>query len=205
MASGITYPSSWTEIANLALGRLGAGKINNVLQPDDDRASNCNMFLGQAVDDVYIEHSWKAATKRIQLAQLSETPAFGFSYFYQMPTDWVRNPDREKEGQRSNIDTGGQEYSIEGDRLLTDATVVYMAYVARPDDVSKIRPYLRTAIALRLAFLLTTPLSSSESLANRVAGEYPAAISNAIAADNLMREEQTQEKEMGVIWFDQLR
>jgi len=205
MASGITYPSSWTDIANLALTRLGSAKINNLLQPDNENASYCSMFIGQAVDDVYIEHSWKGATRRIQLAQLSETPAFGFSYFYQMPTDWVRNPDQEKEGERSNIDTGGQEYSMEGDRLLTDATEVYMAYIARPDEVSKIRPYLRTAISLRLAFLLTTPLTSSESLANRVAAEYSAAINSAIGADNLALEQQTQEKEMGATWFDEMR
>lgn len=205
MASGITYPSSWTDIANLALTRLGSAKINNLIQPDNENASYCSMLIGQAVDDVYIEHSWKGATKRIQLAQLIETPAFGFSYFYQMPTDWVRNPDQEKEGERSNIDTDGQDYSIEGDRLLTDATEVFMAYIARPDDVSKIRPYLRSAIALRLAFLLTTPLTSSESLASRVAAEYSAAINSAIANDNKVREERTQEKEMGVIWFDELR
>lgn len=205
MPSGITYPSSWTEIANLALGRLTSSRINNLLQPDNDLSSQCNLLIGQAVDMVYVEHSWKGATKRAQLNKLTETPAFGFAYFYQMPTDWVRNPDQEREGQRSNIDTGGAEYTIEQDRLLTDAETVYMAYIARPDDVSKIRPYLRIAISLALAFLLTTALTSSESLAQRIAGEYGAAMTAAIAADNLMREEQTQEKQNGVTWFHEMR
>ena len=205
MPAGITYPSSWTDIANLALGRIGVGKINNVLQPDNENASYCNMFLGQAVEDVYGDFSWKGATKRVQLEQLTETPVFGFAYFYQMPADWIRNPDREKEAERSNIDTGGADYTIEGDRLLTDATTVFMAYIARPDDVGKIRPLVRTAIALRLAFLLTSAITSAENLSNRIAGEYAAAMNSAIAADNLGRQEQTQEKSTGVTWFDELR
>ncbi len=205
MPSGFNYPSSWTDIANLALGRLGKGEINTLLQQHNELASYCRLFMGQAVDNVFTKHSWKGATRRAQLARLVETPAFGFAYFYQLPSDWVRNPDREKEGKRSNIDTGRQEYTIEGDRLLTDAETVYMSYIARPEDASKLRPYLHTAIALCLAFLLTTPLTHDEELARRIDGEYKDAIDAAIAADNLLHEEQTQEKEIGVTWFDEMR
>ena len=67
--------------------------------------------------------------------------------------------------------------------LLTDASAVWITYTAKPDDPSILPGYLKKAITTQLAFLLTTPLTSSESLAQRVAGEAKAALEQAILDD----------------------
>lgn len=198
MPSGFNYPSSWTDIANQALLRLGSKKINNLLD-GSALANYCQQLMGQAIEDVLDEADWKAATKRSEIERLSEAPAFGYSYAYQMPGDFLRLV----EGM--GIETTGNDYSIEGDRLLTDAEEVFIAYVARPETANELPAHLRRAVAVRLAFLLTTPLTSSEALAARVAAEYTDSIREALSADGGRRRTPQVSDDIGCTWYDELR
>jgi hypothetical protein len=196
--SGFSYPSSWTDIANQALGRLGSKLINNLLD-GSALAGYCQQFMGKAVEDVLNEADWTSAIKRTSLVQTVDTPPFGYAYYYQMPGDFHRLV------EGGGIETTGEDYSIEGDKLLTDAAEVNIAYVARPEESATLAPHIRGAIALRLAFLLTTPLTSSEPLAARIAAEYAEAIKVALSADGARKRTATLSDENGCIWYDELR
>lgn len=198
MPSGFSYPASWTDIANQALGRLGSKLINNLLD-GSALANYCQQFMGRAVEDVLNEADWRSAVNRAALEQLTETPPFEYDYYYQMPGDFLRLV------EGGGIETTGEDYSIEGDRILTNATEVNIAYVARPEEPTKLAPHIRGAIATRLAFLLTTPLTSSEPLASRLAAEYEQAIKVALAADGARKRTATVADEIGGVWYDELR
>lgn len=197
MAGGISYPISWTDIANLALGRLGIDRIGTITDTTDPNASYCRQFLGAAVEDVLTEFGWKASTKRVQLAQLTDTPAYGFAYAYQVPVDFIRPEE---------VETGGEAYSIEGEQVLTDAEEeVYLTYVARPADATEILPYLRILIAIKLASILALPLTHSEKTQSRVDVEYEKALKRALSADAARRDAPTVAKDLGFTWWDELR
>lgn len=198
MPSSFSYPSSWTDIANQALGRLQSKLISNITE-SSSIANYCKLFIGQAIEDVFNEEDWVSTIKRQTLDQLTETPEFGYSYAYQMPGDFLRIV------EGGGIESLGVDYSIEGDKLLTDEDEVELAYVARPEDPTKIAPHLRKAITTRLAYLLCIPLTSNETLAARVASEYNESIINARSAEGKRKKENTVADDLGFTWSDELR
>jgi len=198
MPSSFNYPSSWTDIANQALGRLQSKLINN-LTDGSATANYCRLFMGQAIEDVYNEEDWTSATKRETLDLLTEEPEFGYDHAYQMPGDFLRLV------EGGGIESTGEDYSIEGNQLLTDADEVELAYVARPSDPTTIPPHLRKAIAMRLAYLLCIPLTSNEQLSQRVAAEYNESIVRARSAEGKRKKEETVADGLGFTWSDELR
>lgn len=191
----VDYPTSWTEVCNLALGRLGAKQITTLLEGTPN-ANYCSQFLGQAIEQVLGEHDWIGATKRQSLNRLGDTPAFGYAYIYALPADFIRSVE---------VIAGLSPYRIEEPGLLTDADEVQLVYIARPELAPAVPQYLRRAFTVRLAFLLTTPLTSSEELAARVMAEDTQSLQRAVEADGKNTSEQTLDSPRGYTYYDELR
>ena len=73
-------------ICSNALRRLGDDPITS-LTDDTERARLCNAFYVPARDLVLRSHPWNFAVTRATLAQLSDTPAYEYSYQYALPND----------------------------------------------------------------------------------------------------------------------
>lgn len=114
------------EICNLALVSLGADTIMD-LSEDNESARKLNAIYVPVLKDLLRAHPWNFSSRRATLAQLSETPAFGFAYYYQLPPDCLR-------AVEINEDTS-IDFVVEGRKLLCDEGSVnlkYIAYVADP-------------------------------------------------------------------------
>jgi len=185
----VGYANSWVEIANRALGRLGKGRID-VLTSGDELAQYVNTFLGEAIEAVLSARSWSFAS-RVQLARSTSVPSHGFLYSYPLPTAIINIV---------SVDTGELEYTPEGGSILTDAEEVYLVYIEQPTDPGILPGYLKKAISTHLAFLLTTPLTSSDALAARIAQEAQMALDEAIRAD--ARRYDPGEPDL---WYDEAR
>ncbi len=70
--------------------------------------------------------TWQFGTKRTTPAQLSLTPDWGRSYFYQLPVDCARVVFVSATGAE---DDGILNYSVESGLLATDEPVVYIRYI----------------------------------------------------------------------------
>jgi len=186
----VVYSSSWVEICNAALGRLGKGTIAD-LDEGSALARYCNLYLGQAIEEIYSLFDWTVGRTRAALNQLVAVPAFGPAYFYQLPSDLVRV---------ISVDAGDSAWSIEGDRLATDADAVYLTYLARPADPAKLPGYMKKAISTRLALCLTTPMTSSETLSARILKDDRDAVDEAIASDARRTQDQDQQP-----WYTEIR
>jgi hypothetical protein len=187
------YPSGWTDVANQALSHLGSKRINNLLD-GSALATSCQQFMGRAIEDVYSEIDWQAATKRVELERLTEAPAYGFLYYYQLPVDYIRMM------VRDSVDVGGATWAIEQDRLATDAEEAYLRYIARPLDPAKIPGYLRQAIEIWLAVLLTIPLASSDERKAVILALWSDKKAKALAADASARQQEEPPQ-----YWDELR
>ena len=186
----VSYSTSWIEICNAALGRLGKGSVAD-LEEGSQLAKYCKLYLGQAIDEVFSLWEWSFCRSRAQLNQLADTPAFGPAYYYQLPIDFVRP---------ISVDSDEEDWSIEGERLATDGESVDLVYLARPEDPAKIPGYANRAISTRLALCLTTPLTSSETLSARIKADDTEAVSEAIAADS-----RRSQGEATAEWYGNLR
>ena len=167
----ISYGTSWIEICNRALGRLGKGGIAD-LSSGGDLALYCNQFLGEAIETVLSAKNWYSCRTRVQLAPSIETPAYGYEYSYPLPADCV-NP----------IEYSTEACVPEGNNILTDETELYLTYVPRPVSPASLPGFLKAAISTKLASLLATPLTVSDSLRAMLLQEWQLSMQEAYAAD----------------------
>ncbi len=78
--------SSWVQIANLALRRLGADRIS-ALGEDSEEGRAVNDTYQTVRDDVLRLHPWNCATELKVVTADTAAPAFGFLHQYTLPTD----------------------------------------------------------------------------------------------------------------------
>lgn len=152
------------DICNMALIRLGASRITS-LEDDSKQALLCKEYYQQTSDEVVEDFEWPEAITRADLAQLAETPEYGYDYVYQLPTNplCLRVLD---------ADDPDVDYRIEGRKLYTDAEDIEIRYLARITDPTKYSSQLAEAIALRLASKLAFSLPNQGTMYQALMAEY---------------------------------
>lgn len=173
----IEYADSWTKVCNRALSRLGAESID-VITEGTDRANLCALHLGEVVGEIVEGYDWNCLTKRAELSPAASAPAYGFDHSYPLPSDFARF-------RRDGIECSGNEYSLEGSSILTDADEVYITYIYQPtDDPSSLPESLLNAISLALCSAIALSLTSNTNLRTEIRAEAAAARIKAVNQDS---------------------
>mgnify|MGYP006426587809 CR=1 FL=1 len=173
------------EVANVALGMIGEAPITS-FQDDLETARAVNLRFPTVRDAVLRSHFWNFATRRKQLAQLSQAPAFGFDAQFQLPADWLRmltvNP-----GESGPHRLVSQvNYTIEGRRLLIRGdTTARIVYIARVADLSQWDTLATEALAGRLASELAVSITQNRELAAQLWSQYRDKLAEARSVDGM--------------------
>ena len=165
--------ASVVQICNSALNQLGASSIT-ALTENSKNARICNERYETVRDAVYRSHPWNCLVKRVQLAQDSDTPAWGFSYQYTLPSDCLRV---------LQIKDYNSDYKIEGRKLLISESEVYLIYLAMESDVNQLDVLLRETISACLAQDIAYAITSNLQVAKLMAEKYQAKLSEARHTD----------------------
>ncbi|MDR1127922.1 MAG: hypothetical protein LBL20_01300 [Treponema sp.] len=173
--AGIIYSVSWTQMCNSALGRLGAEQITD-LSEGTGNAEYCMTYLGDVVEDVLGQYDWYCCRKRVRLAPDLSPPAFGRAYRFLLPADCLRIIRVGSDGQEDGPEA---PYIVENGAILADTDHLDCVYVVQPEDPGRLPAPVRKAIIASLAFLLSTPLTSNDQLAVRIAAERQEALEKA--------------------------
>lgn len=156
-----------TAICNLALLRLGEVPLGSI--DENNKAANALRAIFEASRDIVLaDHPWNFASRRATLAQLSETPAFGYAYAYQLPAQCLRVLGMV--GDEYNVDPA-LEYKIEGDQLLTNESEAKIQYIIRVTATGSFSPgfvnALGTWLAKEVAFYLTRDAAITQAMEKR--------------------------------------
>ena len=170
--------SSVIEIYNNALYLLGDDGLTSETEISK-KAMLCNAFYPGVRDAVLRAHPWNFAQVRAALAQLSETPEFGYTYVYQLPTDPYCLRVLEAE------DNDEIEYKIEGRKILTDEGSIKILYVARIEDPNEFDSLFIEAVGARLAMKLAFPITGDKVLADSMWKLYQVQIQEAKTIDGM--------------------
>tara|TARA_B100000287_G_C20644690_1_gene784676 strand:- start:779 stop:1369 length:591 start_codon:yes stop_codon:yes gene_type:complete len=174
---------SETDIANVALRLVGGTRITSLTQATPN-ANAVNDIYEQVRDDM-LEFPWNFATQRVELAQLSTTPAFGYDFAYALPADWLYTISvHDNDGGYGTIDY--REEQVANQKVLsTDRTSVYLTYVKKETDPNLMPASFRLALASALARNLAIPLANSNVLEDQLAARAVKDLARAKSIDAL--------------------
>jgi len=165
--------TSVVQIVNNALVKIGANAILTLTE-DSEAARAANLIYEQVRDACIRDHVWNFAVNRVELAQNSVAPAFGFAYQYNVPSDCLRVL------QMENMD---MFYKIESGKLLTDEGTAKILYLARVEDVNLFDAMFVEALSARLAAELSVTLSESNTLYSNMMEMYQRKVADARSMD----------------------
>lgn len=151
--------ASQTDICNLALLKLGEETIMD-LNENSKSATVCRLFYADTRDSLLRSHPWNFAIKRVQLAKLLTTPVYGYDSEFQLPSDCLRV-------MYTDL-LAGNEFRIEGKKLLANTDSINIEYVSRVEDTTQFDALfvdaLWTLLASRIAYNISDNNTLSQSL-----------------------------------------
>jgi len=156
--------SSEVVIINQALTLLGQKVI--VARTDDTlEAQVMDQLFDFERDNLLRRHSWNFATKRKKLARSANTPEFEFEYQYPVPADWMRTV-VVSASDHGHTDIAYRQALDETDNrvILSDATELWLVYVAKVTDVGLFSADFQKLLSLRLAASACIRMKNSRTL-----------------------------------------
>jgi hypothetical protein len=178
-----------TEIANLALGHILAGRIGNLESEKSEEANVCRVYFSIVQEAVLRDFPWHFASRIAALNLVAEAPNEEWLFSYRLPVEAVKfgrilsgkSPEQEAEGDpvpyRIASDASGQ-------LVYTDKEEAQAEYTVRNPNPSSWPPDFTLAFSLRLASYIAPSLTEGDPnrLGLRALQLYEAEIGRARAA-----------------------
>lgn len=171
--------ASKTKIANLALIKIGAGRITDITE-NTEAAKLANEIFDDMVEEVAVEGPWTSCVTRQELAVNVATPAYEFTYQFTLPTD----PYCLKVLSINEDIAGTYPFKVEGRKLLTTVNTLKIKYIFRNLDTGTYDPMFKRALVFRLAAELAYPLTANRTMAAQMTEMYNKVVQDGLAIDN---------------------
>ena len=155
--------ASEVELCNVALRRLGDARRITSLDDGSSEAEACRTLYPVIRDRVLRGHTWNFSTRRVLLAEDAVEPISEFENAFVLPNDFIRI----RQVQTTEDGNFGDQYRLEGRRILTDYDEVWLVYQSIVTDVTLFPPDLYDALAYLLASDLAIDINQSRGLSER--------------------------------------
>jgi len=166
------------DVFNHALAHMEVSQMLVSTESTGTAARVLNAMWENANRAVLVSHPWRGAAKRNVLSSALPTPDFEFSYSFPIPEELLRII-----SIGSNWRTDGLDYVLEGKRLLTNASAVYLRYVFAPSSPVEIQDYINIVIGHYLAMIAAPAITSARVTRRDLQIGYNQALAIAKAAD----------------------
>jgi len=195
-------------ICNLALGWLGGDLIISLNDPSVE-AKLCKANFDLLRDAVIEEREWTFAVKRLEPAQLTDGPLYGWDKAFQIPVEVIRVLQVSRAGSvvdgaliegsflsatRGGTGTGREtriEWNREEDKIMANnAERIFIRALIRIEDTTKFSPAFDQALAARLSMELAIPITNDRKLQQDMASLYSEKMRLAAATDGLQGRSQ---------------
>lgn len=171
--------ASVIDICNRALSILGQGTISS-LSENTPLALACNIHWPPIRQSLLSEHTWNSVSRRADLARLTERPAFGYKYYYQLPSNCLTVIKTED----------GSFFEREGGKILSNSEKCQIYYVLDTEDTTLFSPKLTDVAVYKLAAELAYPTTKSSSLAQSILAESKEKLLDAKQVDSFEGKKQ---------------
>ena len=165
--------ASVVEICNGALNQLGASTILTLTE-DSKNARLCNARYLNVRDAVFRHHPWNCLLKRVQLPADTETPAWGFTKQFTLPSDCLR---------LIKILDYESDHVVEGRKILSHSSSMKILYISRVEDPNEYDQLLREVLSAALAADIAYAVTSSNPVAQQMYSLYQEKLKDARFVD----------------------
>lgn len=149
-----------TDIVNLALRELGAGRID-AWDEDQPEAVIARDLWTQAVRKALARHEWQFAIKSVELARSTVVPSTRFAYRYTLPGDVVRiGAVSEFSTMQPRLDMGTGWAQRDGS-IDSSAASVFLEYVYDAPVIGTWAPWFVDVMVADYASVMASPLKST--------------------------------------------
>jgi len=195
------------QICNIALSRLGHGKIQSMTEASSTGALYCNLHYDSVRQFLLRSHAWGFAKETEALALTTVTP-LNWLYEYQKPSLCLRILGLTAEGGTDLVrtfspgemrylpsGTSGEPtpYDIVGDKIHTNLQDAYCAYSIDIVDETKFDAVFVDLLAWRLAFEVSMPLTGKHVLRDKMEAQYLKALVTAKGLNSNERQPARQD------------
>ena len=178
--------ASIVDINNAALNQLGASTILSLTE-DSKNARICNARYTQIRDSVFRSHPWNCLQKRVELSSSTTTPAWGFSFQYDLPGDCLR---------LLRILDYESNHKVEGRSILSNNSSMKILYISRITDPNQYDENLREALSAAIAADIAYAITSNNTVQQNMIALYQEKIRDARFVDSTEGYNTTQEDGM---------
>lgn len=173
---------SETDVINVGLRMIGGTAINNRV----DGSTNGNIvndLYDDVRDDLLRSHNWNFATKRAQLAAMTEVPAFEFDHAFVVPSDWLKTVSvHDNDGGFGTL-FYRMEFNDGQRAILANTEQIFMRYVARITDPNLMTADFRKILSTAIAAITALPIGASNTMADSFSNKLDAMLGTAKAMD----------------------
>lgn len=157
--------ASEVELCNHALSQIGESRIASLTEANE-RARICNLFYEQTRDELLQMFEWPFAIERVSLASVDESNLTPYDYRYALPNDHLKMLDVLDDSYAVVPDP---DFLIEGNRLMSDQTPMYIRYVRRVATTTLFPELFASVFILGLAAKVAPRLSQNFQLTQAIA------------------------------------
>lgn len=176
--------ASSTEICNLALSWLGGQRIISLDDPSTE-GQLCKANYDSSRRAVLDEREWTFCVKRVQLSPLVETPLFGYSHAFLLPTERLALINVYDPASGNNPNPPSIQHAVEGDRLYANLSRVDVKYKQDVIDPTLFNPLFDQTLAAHIAMLIAVPLTENAEQQARMAGLYEEFLHKAASSNGM--------------------
>lgn len=171
--------ASATQIANLALAKLGKKRIESLTE-ESTEAQWANELYPHCRDFVTEAALWRHSKTTLTLEQVTNALDDDWGYAYQRPSDCLSF--RLILGNTGAFDPGNPiRFMSQGDVIYTDEASARGVYAKQVSDVTKFAPSFTECVSWYLAHYLVQPLRLENKLFGDMLGGFNNALGYAIA------------------------
>ena len=154
---------------------------------DSKNARLCNARYTQIRDSVFRSHPWNCLQKRVELSSSTTTPAWGFSFQYDLPGDCLR---------LLRILDYESNHKVEGRSILSNNSSMKILYISRITDPNQYDENLREALSAAIAADIAYAITSNNTVQQNMIALYQEKIRDARFVDSTEGYNTTQEDGM---------
>jgi len=181
--------ASTVDICNGALNQLGATTILSLTE-DSKNARLCNSRYTQVRDAVFRSHPWNCLQERVELASSTDTPAWGYSFKYNLPGDCLR---------LLRILDFDSNYQVEGKAILSNNETMKILYISRVEDPNQYDELLRETLSAALGSDIAYAITSNNTTSQNMLVTYQEKLKDARFVDSTEGQNIRQENGMSDI------